>query len=289
MFGYILPRKDKLSDEAMRRYRAAYCGLCRSLKKRYGFHARFLVNYDMTFLYFLLKEGEKQNIERCFCPARVFCKKDCLVCDRTMEFATDLSVLLSYWKLSDAVSDARGVSKLGAGALRLLFRRAYKKARSRLPQADELFSEQLSHLQGLEQTKCASIDRTADAFAKMLGGCACYIDDAVQKRIIEQLLYHVGRFLYLADALEDLPKDVRKDRYNPLRYRYTLADGILSEQDKKQLLQTVDASIDMAASALELLAVRADDEIVKNIIYYGMPAVIASVSEGKFRKRGTKK
>jgi len=289
MFGYILPRRDKLSDEAVRRYKAAYCGLCRSLKKRYGFHARFLVNYDMTFLYFLLKEGERQAIERCFCPARVFCKKDCLVCDRTMELATDLSVLLSYWKLTDAMLDSKAFSKLGAGALRLLFRRAYRKAAERLPQSDALFSGQLSHLQKLEQTKCASLDRTADAFAKMLGGCACYIDDAIQKRIIEQLLYHVGRFLYLADALEDLPKDVKKDRYNPLRYRYALADGALSEQDKKQLLQTIDASIDMAAAALELLTPRADDEIVKNIIYYGMPAVIMSVAEGKFRKRGTKK
>ena len=59
MFGYVLPRKDKLSEEDFARYRAAYCGLCRSLKRNYGFHARFLVNYDMTFLYFLLKGGEK--------------------------------------------------------------------------------------------------------------------------------------------------------------------------------------------------------------------------------------
>ena len=34
MFGYVLPRKDKLTPEDFRRYRAAYCGLCRSLKKR---------------------------------------------------------------------------------------------------------------------------------------------------------------------------------------------------------------------------------------------------------------
>ena len=78
MFGYVLPRKDKLSEEDFARYRAAYCGLCRSLKRNYGFHARFLVNYDMTFLYFLLKGGEKAPAERCFCPARIVCRKDCL-------------------------------------------------------------------------------------------------------------------------------------------------------------------------------------------------------------------
>ena len=285
MFGYVLPRKDKLSDEASKRYRAAYCGLCRSLKKRYGFHARFLVNYDMTFLYFLLKQGKRQRIERCFCPARVFCKKDCIATDTTMELSADMTVLLSYWKLSDAMQDAGLLSKIGAGALRLLFRRAYKKAAKRLPQADAVFSEQLSRLRDLELSKCASIDRAADAFAQMLKGCAC----GPEKRIIELLLYHVGRFLYLADALEDLPMDVKRDRYNPLRYRYELKDGALGDEDKKQLLQTIDASIDMAASALELLAPRADDEVVRNIIYYGMPNVLRCVADGTFRKRGTKK
>mgnify|MGYP005925186985 CR=1 FL=1 len=58
MFGYVLPRRDRLSEEAQARYHAAYCGLCRALKLEYGFAARFLVNYDMTFLYFLLREGD---------------------------------------------------------------------------------------------------------------------------------------------------------------------------------------------------------------------------------------
>ena len=44
MFGYVLPRRDRLSEEAQVRYHAAYCGLCRALKLEYGFAARFLVN-----------------------------------------------------------------------------------------------------------------------------------------------------------------------------------------------------------------------------------------------------
>lgn len=287
MFGYILPRTDKLSDDALEKYRAAYCGLCRSLKKRYGFHARFLVNYDMTFLYFLLSDDERQ-MQRCFCPARVFCRKNCLPNDEAMCYAADMSVLLSYWKLSDAVQDAKGLKKLGARMARGLYRRAYRKAAKRLPQADAVFSQQLSQLQRLEQEKCGSIDRAADAFAKMLHACAGCFEDGKQRRTAQQLLYHVGRFLYLTDALEDLPKDCRSDSYNPLRYRYTLHDGALEEADKKQFLRSVDASIDMAASALELLDRRTDDTLLKNIIYYGMPSVLKSVADGTFRKRGKK-
>lgn len=287
MFGYILPRTDKLPEEMVQRYRAAYCGLCRCLKKRYGFHARFLVNYDMAFLYFLLSDEEKQ-IERCFCPARVVCRKNCLPNDDAMCYAADMSVLLSYWKLSDAVQDAKGPKKLGARMARGLYRRAYRKAAKRLPQADAVFSQQLAQLRKLEEGKCSSFDRAADAFAKMLHACADYFEDEKQRRTAQQLLYHVGRFLYLADALEDLPKDCKADSYNPLRYRYALQNGALCEEDKKQFLCSVDASIDMAASALELLDHRADDALVKNIIYYGMPAVLKSVADGTFRKRGKK-
>lgn len=266
------------------RYRAAYCGLCRSLKKHYGFHARFLVNYDMTFLYFLL-QSEQKTAQRCFCPARVFCKKNCLPNDEVMTHAADLSVLLSYWKLCDADRDGRLLKKLGAKTAKLLYRRAYRKASKRLPQADAIFSEQLAALQKLEQENCPSIDRPADAFAKMLGGCAVFFEDEKQRRKAQYLLYHVGRFLYLADALEDLDKDVKSNNYNPLRYRYTLIDGKLTQEDKEAFLHSVDASISMAASALELMEL-SEEELLKNIIYYGLPAVLHAVAEGAFRKRG---
>lgn len=285
MFGYVLPRKDKLSEEQQKRYRAAYCGLCRSLKLNYGFRARFLVNYDMTFLYFLLQGTEQKQPQRCLCPARPFCRKDCLPADERMNYAADLSVLLSYWKLLDARRDG-GFFHAAAAQMGLwLYRKSYQKAVSRRKETDHVFGRELSRLQKLEEEKCSSIDRTADAFASLLKACAMAEGEAAL-RTQELLLYHVGRYLYLVDALEDLPEDIKKDRYNPLRYRYAPEGDSLSVEDKKQLIQTIDASISMAASAFELLPENADRELVENIIYYGLPAVLHSVAQGNFRKRG---
>lgn len=284
MFGYVLPRKDLLSAQAQKRYRAAYCGLCRSLKEHYGFRARFLVNYDMTFLCFVLTDGKRETV-RCSCPARPFCKRDCLADGGELTFAADLTVLLSVWKLRDAARDGSFFRALAAKAAQRLYRRAYRKAQQRQPEADAVFAEQLARLQALEDAHCASIDRTADAFAALLRVCASYQEDENARRATELLLYHVGRFLYLTDALEDLPKDNRSGSYNPLRYRYELQKGRLSEQDKQQFLDTVDASISMAASALELLPASDDEEIRRNIIYYGLPAVLHSVADGTFRKK----
>lgn len=252
----------------------------------YGFHARFLVNYDMTFLYFLLQSGEQKPCERCFCPARIFCKKNCLPNDAAMRYAADMSVLLSYWKLCDAEQDESVFKRLGARSAKLLYRSTYRKAAERRPEENAVFSEQLAVLRRLEQANCASVDRASDAFAHMLCVCVACVQEETHRRAMEQLLYHVGRFLYLTDALEDLPKDVRTGNYNPLRYRYELTDGALSKTDREQFLQTVEASIDMAASALELLCVSAEEELLNNIIYYGLPAVLKSVADGTFRKRG---
>jgi len=286
MFGYVLPRKDKLSEAENARYRAAYCGLCRCLKERYGFRARFLVNYDMTFLYFLLQEGEAKQPERCYCPARPFCKKDCMPPDGAMNYAADLSVLLSCWKLRDAKRDGGFFRRTAAGFLLWLYQPPFRKAAAARTEENRVFAEQLTRLAALEDRRCESLDRAADAFASLLRACAGYHKDAALRRTKEMLLYHVGRFLYLTDALEDLPKDNKSGAYNPLRYRYALQNGELTETDKKQLLETVDASISMAASALELLPETANRAILNNIIYYGLPAVLHSVADGSFRKKG---
>lgn len=287
MFGYVLPRRDKLSAPASARYRAAYCGLCRALKRMYGFRARFLVNYDMTFLYFILQSQRPEPV-RCLCPARPFCRKDCLPDDEPMALAADLTVLLSCWKLEDAKQDGKIFQRLAARAGLLVYRRARKKAAARQPEANRVFARELARLQELEAQHCPSLDRAADAFATLLCACACVEQEGGVRRTQQLLLYHVGRYLYLVDALEDLPKDCKSGAYNPLRYRYTLHDGALTPQDKAQLLQTIEASISMAASALELLPSSPDDEIRTNIIYYGLPAVLHSVAQGRFRKRGNK-
>lgn len=180
-------------------------------------------------------------------------------------------------------SEAHGCAD-GAGALPPQLPQGAR----RHPEADRLFGEKLELLHGLEEAHCASIDRTADAFASLLKGCADFFPEEKERRAAELLLYHVGRFLYLADALDDLPKDAKSGSYNPLIYRYCLKDGALPPEDKAQLLETMDASIGLAASALELLPPRTDGAILTNIIYYGLPAVLHSVAEGTFCKRSKK-
>ena len=286
MFGYVIPYDKTLPEAAKNEYKADYCGLCRCLGKRYGFPARFLVSYDITFLYALLAAAAPvQPQKACFCPANPFCKKKCRQADKNMEFAADVCVCVSIWKLRDTVLDAKGWKRLGARLLLLLLRRKGRRAEQRLPEFSRLTSAQMDNLHALEQENCPSIDRVADTFATLLQGCAQGTEDKRTQRILSQLLYHTGRYLYLIDALDDLSDDVREHNYNPLQFRYCLENGQLRETDKTELLESIDCSIGMAAAALELLDCQSHRALLENIIYYGMPSVMKGVAAGVFRKR----
>lgn len=285
MFGYVLPLHCRLREEDQKSYKAAYCGLCRSLKDRYGFRSRFLVNYDMTFLYCLLARDKVENMERCSCPARPFCKRDCMPNDSVMEYVADLTVLLSWWKLHDGVEDGGSFRKILCNTALWFYKKPYEQAAQRQKEINEKFRSGLARLRQLEDRQCGSIDRVADTFATLLSDCTPDNISKEENRILRVLLYHVGRYLYLVDALEDLPKDRKSGAYNPLAYRYSLVEDKLSQEDKESLTNTIEASIDLAASALELLPELPNRRILENIIYDGLPAVLKSVSDGSFRKR----
>lgn len=286
MFGYVRPRKDQLRICDYDRYRAAYCGLCRSLGKRCGFFSRFFVNYDMTFLYFLLSCTQKEEtVCKCVCPANVFCKKNCYAASALYDRISALTVILCRYQLSDAIRDKSFFKGLPYRFARALTSGAYKKAAKSQPAFDKAASDGTKKLSSLEAENCPSIDAPADAFASILRSIAADISEPELRRPTEQVLYHVGRFIYLTDALDDLSDDCKHGQYNPLRYRFELKDGALSADDLAQLRNTLEGSVSLAAAALELLPMRSGEEILKNIIYLGLPAVLQAAADGSFRSR----
>ena len=137
---------------------------------------------------------------------------------------------LSTGSWRDAVADERGLRRFGARLASLVFlRRAYRKAARRHPAEDALIRQQLSRLAELEAAHSDILDAPADAFATLL---TCLASLHPQVRVAQQLLYHVGRFIYLVDVLDDLPGDCKRGSYNPLRYRFSLQDGALTPADR---------------------------------------------------------
>ena len=255
MFGYVRPADGHLTAEDKSRFQAAYCGLCRSLGRRYGLAARMILNYDLAFLAMLLSREPECPTAHCRCPAHPIRGCDALEGQDAFDTAADLSVILTWWQLKDGVADHGFFRGLPYRAALLLLRRAYRKARARRPGFDACTQAHLEELARLEAGQCPSID-----------------------------LYHLGRWVYLVDAADDLKKDVKSGSYNPLVYRFHAEGGTLTADDKAALAATLDSSVRAMAAAFELADFGPWRAIIESVLYEGLYAVGAAVLNGTFRK-----
>lgn len=282
MFGYVRPSLAKLSEEDKARFGAVYCGLCRALGERYGQAARMILNYDFTFLAVLLwpKEGAGSIHRRCI--AHPFAGRDHYPGNPALELAADESVILAWWQIQDALSDpGRGKGKYRAASLAL--KSAYRRAAERRPDFDRITRERLARLGELEAARCASLDLPADAFAGILAAAAADVPDPMKRRVLEQLLYHLGRWIYLVDAADDLAKDFASGSYNPLIFRYGLTGGELTAEAREGLTVSLDHSIRLMAAAYELWDFGVWSPIIRAAVYEGLFLVGRAVLEGTFQ------
>lgn len=292
MFGYVRPPLQDLSQEEADRFRRMYCGLCHTLGKRYGAAARLILNYDFTYLAILLSEKEEGSAGSKRCVVHPVHPRDFLEESSAMELAADESVILAYWQLRDGVADHDWFHGLKYRSLSAILEPAYRKAAALRPAFDETVRRQLSLLAELEAENCSSIDRAADAFAVLLGSAAKEVDNPVRQRVLEQILYHLGRWVYLLDAADDLKQDAEEGTYNPVALRYELSGGNWTPEKRQEFAVTLDHSIRMITTSFELWDFGVWTPILETTFYTGLFRTGKSVLDGTFHvipRRGREK
>lgn len=284
MFGYIRPASDKLDEAERERFHDAYCGLCHTLGREYGFAARFLLNFDFTFLAILLSLGTSPA-----CSCRRCVAHPCRGC-RAMEASPALSaaaahsVVLAWWQIQDHIADHGWFKGLIYRFAALFVRRAYQKARRAVPAFDEAVRRRLRELSQRESEHCASLDAAAEPFAALLAEIASVEPDETRRRIFRQLFYHLGRWIYLVDAADDFAQDAKTGNYNPLRYRYGVEGDKLPEEVRFALAETLDASIRQMAGAYALLDAGEWAAVLDSIFYESFYAIGKAVLNGVYHK-----
>ena len=277
MFGYVRPFRPELKCKDFDLYRATYCGLCRCLRRRYGLAAPMLLNFDFTFLALLLWEPEEG-----FTPCKGRCHANPLrklpMCPDSpaLELAADESVVLAWWKLQDDLGDEGFGKRLAVRAMSWVFRPAYRKAAQLRPEFDRTAERCLKELALLEKENCPSLDRTADAFARLLQSAAP--GGGERGRVLSQLLYHLGRWIYLADARDDLEEDMARGRYNPAAARYGPSG------DDESLKRTMNHSLELMGAALQLGEFGCRTALLENIVYLGLPLTQRAVFDGTWKE-----
>lgn len=264
MFGYVIPNQAALDDEAKARYRTAYCGLCRRIGALHGLRGRLTLSYDLTFLDLLLSslyEGESECVTGSgHCPIHPIRKINWRHSGPT-DYCADMSVALHYYNAADKWNDDH--SLLGLGFEKLLDSPAQTVAQ-RWPRQCNAIRTCLDRLTQLEAEGSEDLDAVSGCFGELMAELFDYKQDRWSPEL-RSIGFHLGKFIYLLDAYDDLEHDRKKNCYNPLR---SMAEHDPQfSQTCKSLLKMMMAS---CAESFERLPILHYDEILRNILYAGV-------------------
>ena len=284
MFGYIRPQKEQLRVWEYELFRAAYCGLCHTLGHRYGPVWRFLLNYDFCYLAILLSGTAGTPCSFCSrrCISSPLKPRRVLEQSPSLEYAADATVLLSYHKVRDGIRDEKGLRRFGMRLAAFLMRRGCRRAAAYRPTLERAIRENMQALIALEDARCPSLDRAADTFARILAAAAEDLPAERTARPLRELLYHTGRWIYIADAWNDAAEDIKSGSYNPIVLRDSLTKPPEGAQTD-EIRDTLELSCAAAARAYDLLELGSFGGIVGNVLYLGMPAVAGQIRSGCYR------
>lgn len=276
MFGYILPEKPELKIREYELFRAYYCGVCKSIGKRYGFLPRLTLNYDSTFLALLLSSfaGEIINAKMEKCVVHPLSKRKIIKNSDIIDYASDMNIVLAYYNLEDDWKDEKSVLS-AAGMLAL--KGGYKKISKKYQEKCGIIKKRLKELSVLEKQKCRSMDESAEPFAKLMEEVTAY-DKLCNNEKFEKILrwtgYNIGKWIYILDAFDDIENDVKQKSYNSLIYQFDFNEKEEINEFKKRIKDRVEFnltySLGQIAKAYELMEIKNNAGLVENIIYLGM-------------------
>ncbi|HHV12673.1 MAG TPA: hypothetical protein GXX75_20570 [Clostridiales bacterium] len=276
MFGYVNVNKAELKVKDFFKYKAYYCGLCKTLHQKYGRLGQMTLSYDMTFLIILLTSLYESETEKSAgrCITHPVRKHDTLTNEIT-GYVADMNIALSYHHFLDDWQDERNILGLtGAKALE----GAYKKINKRYPRQCREISEALSRLAQYEKNKEESMDAVAGCFGELMAALFTYKEDR-WKGSLQKVGFYLGKYIYILDAYDDIEKDRRHGSYNPL------LEGSGREGFQEECRGMLTMMMADCTGEFEKLPCLQDIDILRNILYDGVWIKFEQINKKRTKER----
>ena len=313
MLGYVKIDKGELKVREYEVYTGYYCGVCKSIGRRYGQLPRMVLSYDAAFLAILLASfsDESDTPVQEHCIAHPVIKKKTVIRNRAIDYAGDVMLILAWYKLAD---DAADEGKVYAKPVMLMMKRIFRRLNSLYPELCSSVKCHLSALSALEREKCASIDMAAEAFSKIMedifteGLQAVYGSEPPQqtspgadrsdpgisgasgmqnrpcgfaspgsdtRELLARAGYHLGKWVYMIDAVDDIEENIESGAYNPLlfRFKFDAANETADEfraRIEPDLRFNLYHYLAMLSRCTDSLDIRKNAGIIENVIYFGL-------------------
>ncbi|WP_373897681.1 DUF5685 family protein [Haloimpatiens sp. FM7315] len=281
MFGYVKPCTMELKVKDYYKFKAYYCGLCRSLKSNYGNIPRFTLNYDMTFLALLIDSisNEENSFEDSFCIVHPFKKIRVLKTNSALDYASFCNLTLFSYKLLDDYEDDKN---LKSKFIYTLLNPYFKKIPKELEKTKFLVESKLKELYTLENSKeDISLDEISHVFAQLTGSLlSSYFKGKDFEETLYWFGYNLGKWIYIIDAFDDLEKDMENKKFNAINkalnknnLNYTEFKSEISSRIEFTLLNCGRECV----NNLNKLPINKNYDLLENILKYGFMEKIDKV------------
>ncbi len=273
MFGYVTPCKMELKIKDYEKFKAYYCGLCKSIKNNMGNIPRMTLNYDMTFLAILLDSLNDTNPKyiKQRCAIHAFKGKIVIKNNPCLDYAAFCNTALSYYKFLDNVNDDNSVK---GKVFSLLLKNYLKGTPINLKEHLKYIESSLTELYKLEANpKDLSIDHISHPFADLTGFILSSYKDDENKETLYWLGYNLGKWIYLIDAWDDLKPDIENNKFNAVNACFN-KDNLSYEEFSKEMKERIDFILGTCASQcaffLNKLQLKKNEDLLYNILQYGL-------------------
>ena len=267
MFGYVVINEPDLKVREYKKYKGVYCGLC--------------LNNDMTFMALLhmsLYEGEWLGEERDYRCKLHPTKKMHIYENVHLEYASDMTMILSYYLARDHWKDDRQFTALFHY---YALRNKVRKLAKLYPRQHKAVKSYVRRLEAAERANEQKLDQLAGLTGQMLAEIFDWKKD-IWSDMLRNVGFSLGKFIYLMDAYEDLEKDIEKGNFNPL-IPYKDRDGF-----EDSVFGMLDLMMAECARGFEQLPLEQDVEIMRNILYAGVWTKYIKVQNDKKKMEETK-
>lgn len=298
MLGYVRINKPELKVREYEIYTGYYCGVCKYIGKTYGQLPRMALSYDAAFLALLLASLDDTSDA----PVQEHCiahhiQKKTVIRNAAIEYAGDVMLILAWYKLLD---DANDEGKVSAKATMILMKRIFRKLSRKHLDLCSGIEEHLNRLSSLEKSKCDNLDIVAEEFSKIMevifseGGKYLYGEEPAKERqpesdgmflsIDEELTpsqalakigYHMGKWVYIIDAADDIEDNIETGAYNPLIYRFDFdGENETAAQFRERIRESLNFNLyhylAVLSNCVNNLDIKKNKGIIDNVIYFGL-------------------
>ena len=293
MFGYITPLKSELKVKEFEYFRSYYHGLCYSIKNNFGNIPRLTLNYDMTFIGFILEglSNESIIIENKRCIKHPTYDIQVIKDTNALKYAANLSITFFDYKLKDNINDDdNNKSKV----FNIFLGPYSKKAALNHYNINSIIKLNLANLSNMEKEKnFNSLDQICHPFSNIMASILknyphnLFEDSNTLRDKLYNLGYCIGKYIYLMDAFDDLEEDILSNQFNPLIVTHKLdrenykdiINEIINEMDFLIL-----SCISHCKEILDSITLLKHREILNNIITLGMTNEFYQICNKMYKK-----